>query len=75
MAEEVLPPAKRRRVVKEEEGGSEREEGKAHLLSLSDDVLLGVLGYLSSWDLLQVSPSSYSPLSPIASYHSGPAVI
>ena len=53
MAEEVLPPAKRRRVVKEEEG-REREEGKAHLLSLSDDVLLGVLGYLSSWDLLQV---------------------
>ena len=75
MAEEVLPPAKRRRVVKEEEGGSEREEGKAHLLSLSDDVLLGVLGYLSSWDLLQVSPSSYSPLSPIPPYHSGPAVI
>lgn len=58
MAEEVLPPAKRRRVVKEEEEGREREEGKAHLLSLSDDVLLGVLGFLSSWDLLQVSEAS-----------------
>lgn len=69
MAEEPLVKMKRRREKEEEEEPPLAKKGKiedslppapppptaATLLSLSDDVLLGVLSRVSSWELLQVS--------------------